>query len=258
MVEQNFNNKMHDLPTSRVWLCHSLAFEPCYIHREPKLGFCKLFGYCRAIPQSFSNDPSMRLLNDRSTTDWEIFPSFMFRQYLTSVKPAGTRSRRVPGPREQVLPRSRRGRRSQHHEGHLHQELQRRHQGYHPTDAVPQQGTRIRGSVGDADPVFQAYLLNIPSWDWKQGDDVICLAELKLGFIAQSCLAPGFSTMMANLFAMRSFKTVRSVTHHHTHTKCTINSRIETRSLNHSCYLPFDCFIECSMVAVSRHAGVDQ
>merc|ERR1719376_1263963 len=50
----------------------------------------------------------------------------------------------------------------------------------------------------------KAYLLNIPSWDWKQGDDVICLAELKLGFIAQSCLAPGFSTMMANLFAMRS------------------------------------------------------
>ena len=55
---------------------------------------------------------------------------------------------------------------------------------------------------------FKAYLLNIPSWDWKRGDDVICLAELKLGFIAQSCLAPGFSTMMANLFAMRSFKTV--------------------------------------------------
>ena len=54
---------------------------------------------------------------------------------------------------------------------------------------------------------LQAYLLNIPSWDWKQGDDVICLAELKLGFIAQSCLAPGFSTMMANLFAMRSFIT---------------------------------------------------
>ena len=50
----------------------------------------------------------------------------------------------------------------------------------------------------------KAYLLNIPSWDWKQGDDVICLAELKLGFIAQSCLAPGFSTMMANLFTMRS------------------------------------------------------
>lgn len=58
---------------------------------------------------------------------------------------------------------------------------------------------------------LQAYLLNIPSWDWKQGDDVICLAELKLGFIAQSCLAPGFSTMMANLFAMRSFKTVSSL-----------------------------------------------
>ena len=54
--------------------------------------------------------------------------------------------------------------------------------------------------------------MNIPSWDWKRGDDVICLAELKLGFIAQSCLAPGFSTMMANLFAMRSFKTVIACT----------------------------------------------
>lgn len=40
---------------------------------------------------------------------------------------------------------------------------------------------------------------------------MICLAELKLGFIAQSCLAPGFSTMMANLFAMRSFKTVSTL-----------------------------------------------
>ena len=50
--------------------------------------------------------------------------------------------------------------------------------------------------------------MNIPSWSLSNGDDVICLAELKLGFIAQSCLAPGFSTMMANLFAMRSFKTV--------------------------------------------------
>lgn len=60
----------------------------------------------------------------------------------------------------------------------------------------------------------KAYLLNIPSWDWKQGDDVICLAELKLGFIAQSCLAPGFSTMMANLFAMRSFKTVSNKFYH--------------------------------------------
>jgi len=55
---------------------------------------------------------------------------------------------------------------------------------------------------------MQAYLLNIPSWDWKRGDDTVCLAELKLGFIAQSCLAPGFSTLMANLFTMRSYKTV--------------------------------------------------
>jgi potassium large conductance calcium-activated channel subfamily M alpha protein 1 len=52
------------------------------------------------------------------------------------------------------------------------------------------------------------YLLNIPSWDWKQGDDAVCIAELKLGLIAQSCLAPGFSTMMANMFAMRSYTEV--------------------------------------------------
>lgn len=58
-------------------------------------------------------------------------------------------------------------------------------------------------------PLFmQAHLLNIPSWDWKRGDDAVCLAEMKLGFIAQSCLAPGFSTLMANLFTMRSYKTV--------------------------------------------------
>ena len=53
----------------------------------------------------------------------------------------------------------------------------------------------------------QAYLMNIPSWSLSNGDDVICLAELKLGFIAQSCLAPGFTTLMANLFAMRSGET---------------------------------------------------
>ncbi|XP_051272884.1 calcium-activated potassium channel subunit alpha-1 isoform X9 [Dicentrarchus labrax] len=51
----------------------------------------------------------------------------------------------------------------------------------------------------------KAHLLNIPSWTWKEGDDAICLAELKLGFIAQSCLAQGLSTMLANLFSMRSF-----------------------------------------------------
>lgn len=75
---------------------------------------------------------------------------------------------------------------------------------YH--NKVTDETWRVTASLLSA--FFQAYLLNIPSWDWKQGDDVICLAELKLGFIAQSCLAPGFSTMMANLFAMRSFKTV--------------------------------------------------
>lgn len=52
---------------------------------------------------------------------------------------------------------------------------------------------------------MKAHLLNIPSWNWREGDDAICLAELKAGFIAQSCLAQGLSTMLANLFSMRSF-----------------------------------------------------
>uniref|UniRef100_A0AAY5EWS4 Calcium-activated potassium channel BK alpha subunit domain-containing protein n=1 Tax=Electrophorus electricus TaxID=8005 RepID=A0AAY5EWS4_ELEEL len=50
----------------------------------------------------------------------------------------------------------------------------------------------------------KAHLLNIASWNWQEGDDAICLAELKLGFIAQSCLAQGLSSMLANLFSMRS------------------------------------------------------
>ena len=44
-------------------------------------------------------------------------------------------------------------------------------------------------------------------WDWRRDDQAVCLNELKLGFIAQSCLAPGFTTLMANLFAMRSGET---------------------------------------------------
>ena len=46
------------------------------------------------------------------------------------------------------------------------------------------------------------YLMNIPGWNKE--DCIVCLPELKLGFMAQSCLAPGFSTLLANLFTMRS------------------------------------------------------
>ena len=36
---------------------------------------------------------------------------------------------------------------------------------------------------------------------WKEGKDIaLCLNEMKLGLLAQSCLCPGFSTMIANLF----------------------------------------------------------
>ncbi|XP_067857626.1 calcium-activated potassium channel subunit alpha-1a-like [Heptranchias perlo] len=50
----------------------------------------------------------------------------------------------------------------------------------------------------------KAYLQNLPSWDMKQRDSVICLSELKMGFIAQNCIVPGFSTLLANLFIKMS------------------------------------------------------
>ena len=46
---------------------------------------------------------------------------------------------------------------------------------------------------------FYCTLLFILGWDWKRDDQAVCLNELKLGFIAQSCLAPGFSTLVSNL-----------------------------------------------------------
>ncbi|CAB4012107.1 calcium-activated potassium channel subunit alpha-1 isoform X25, partial [Paramuricea clavata] len=48
------------------------------------------------------------------------------------------------------------------------------------------------------------HLFNIRSWNADNGDDMVCVSELKLGFIAQSCLSQGFSTLLANIFAMRS------------------------------------------------------
>ncbi|KAG9509259.1 Calcium-activated potassium channel slowpoke, partial [Fragariocoptes setiger] len=80
----------------------------------------------------------------------------------------------------------------------------------------------------------KAYLLNIPSWDWKRGDDVICVSELKLGFIAQSCLAPGFSTMMANLFAMRSYKTSPDMPAWHNDYLCGTGMEMYTEYLSHA------------------------
>ncbi len=68
---------------------------------------------------------------------------------------------------------------------------------------------------------FQMHLMNIPAWN-NNTDEAVCIAgmeiyrnlftidefvialELKLGLIAESCLNPGFSTMIANIFAMRS------------------------------------------------------
>ena len=47
--------------------------------------------------------------------------------------------------------------------------------------------------------VFLYFTFYFLGWDWKRDDQAVCLNELKLGFIAQSCLAPGFSTLVSNL-----------------------------------------------------------
>ena len=48
-------------------------------------------------------------------------------------------------------------------------------------------------------PQPQAYLININGWDWTLHDQAACFNEVKLGMFAQSCLAPAFSTVLANL-----------------------------------------------------------
>ncbi|NXK06038.1 KCMA1 protein, partial [Herpetotheres cachinnans] len=49
----------------------------------------------------------------------------------------------------------------------------------------------------------KVYLANIPNWDWRTGDSIICFAELKLGFLAQSCLVPGLLSLLTNLFIVK-------------------------------------------------------
>ncbi|XP_047144553.1 calcium-activated potassium channel subunit alpha-1 isoform X2 [Hydra vulgaris] len=57
----------------------------------------------------------------------------------------------------------------------------------------------------------KVHLLNCPQWNAEFGDAIICISELKLGFMAQSCNAPGFSTLIGNLFGTRSDKISESI-----------------------------------------------
>ncbi|XP_031806543.1 potassium channel subfamily U member 1 isoform X2 [Sarcophilus harrisii] len=52
------------------------------------------------------------------------------------------------------------------------------------------------------------YLPKIPNWDWCSGDNVICFAELNLGFIAQGCLVPGLATFLTSLFVEQTKKII--------------------------------------------------
>ena len=47
-------------------------------------------------------------------------------------------------------------------------------------------------------------MININGWEWQRDDQAIALNELKYGLFAQSCLAPGFSTLMSNLLVASS------------------------------------------------------
>ncbi|GAU91314.1 hypothetical protein RvY_03591 [Ramazzottius varieornatus] len=44
-----------------------------------------------------------------------------------------------------------------------------------------------------------AHVANIPGFNAMAGDSIICFSTLELGLLAQSCLAPGFSTLISNL-----------------------------------------------------------
>ncbi|XP_054575911.1 potassium channel subfamily U member 1 [Eptesicus fuscus] len=50
------------------------------------------------------------------------------------------------------------------------------------------------------------FLPKIPSWNWTNGDNIICFAELKLGFMAQGCLVPGLCTFLTSLFLEQNSK----------------------------------------------------
>ncbi|XP_054984406.1 potassium channel subfamily U member 1 [Sorex araneus] len=54
----------------------------------------------------------------------------------------------------------------------------------------------------------KSFLSKIPSWNWNNGDNIICFAELKLGFIAQGCLVPGLCTLLTSLFIKQSTKVI--------------------------------------------------
>uniref|UniRef100_A0A6I8N2Q8 Potassium channel subfamily U member 1 n=1 Tax=Ornithorhynchus anatinus TaxID=9258 RepID=A0A6I8N2Q8_ORNAN len=51
-------------------------------------------------------------------------------------------------------------------------------------------------------------LPKIPYWSWSSGDNIICFAELKLGFMAQGCLVPGLCTFLTSLFIIEESKKV--------------------------------------------------
>lgn len=55
----------------------------------------------------------------------------------------------------------------------------------------------------------KAHIHNCPQWKESNGDAIVCIDELKLGVMAQSCNAPGFSTLLANLFVMREAENKR-------------------------------------------------
>uniref|UniRef100_A0A663MIT8 Calcium-activated potassium channel BK alpha subunit domain-containing protein n=1 Tax=Athene cunicularia TaxID=194338 RepID=A0A663MIT8_ATHCN len=82
----------------------------------------------------------------------------------------------------------------------------------------------------------KAYLPNIPSWGRRTGDSIICLAELKLGFIAQSCLVPGLSTLLTNLFIVEEDTEVHPSLHRDAVTNC-----------NLFCF-PRLCFVKLNLV----------
>ena len=56
-----------------------------------------------------------------------------------------------------------------------------------------------------------AHVANIPGFSAMAGDSIVCFSTLELGLLAQSCLAPGFSTMISNLMGTDCTRTEQEV-----------------------------------------------
>ena len=115
-------------PCCRLWIMKNILFP------TPLSLYTWTFSTIRPL------QPPSKNLDCRDFVKWKHCIQFGDRRnrWWTYLGPRG---RRLLSVGKQVLPGSRRRGRCQHHARYFDQKLLRRHPGYHPVDAVSQQGT---------------------------------------------------------------------------------------------------------------------